>query len=76
MQPGPENRLQILNKCDDNSSEKSATDIIQAMIMIIIVAIFRGEDPSKIHTGGYTICYCNFKLSKLPNIATIHGTTQ
>ena len=50
----PDNSLKILNECDDNSSENTATDISQAMIMMFIVTIFRGEDPSKIHTGGYT----------------------
>ena len=46
---GLDNNLKIFNECDENSVEKNATDINQAMV---IVTIFRGEDPSKIHTAG------------------------
>ena len=49
----PSNSLKILNEYEYNFSEKTDTDINQAKIMIFIVKIFIGEDPSKTHIGGY-----------------------
>ena len=34
MQLGLDNSLKILNECDDNSTEKTATDINQAMVIL------------------------------------------
>ena len=54
MPLGLDNNLKILNECDYNSTEKTATDINQAMV---IVTIFRGEDPSKT-TQEVTLVFC------------------
>ena len=34
MPLGLDNKLKILNECDDNSTEKTATDINQAMVIV------------------------------------------
>ena len=57
---GPDNILKILNESDDNSTEKTATDINQAMIMFFIVSIFRGEDLYLIYYKIETFRPCSY----------------
>ena len=39
MPLGLNNNLKILNECDDNSTEKTATDINQAMVIVTIFIV-------------------------------------